>query len=154
MIVKWHWWLVWKQQIAHKVERCYPQISGPFWEQFLNDWMYEFLAILARIAASSRPVWFTSEAKGPVPVTGFFKEIALLGFICKFSRSCWQSSKASSGLSNSCGAPTSTIRPPSITTRRSLSMTVCNRWATVRTVHDANWLRIVFWIAKSVLQVK
>lgn len=76
-----------------------------------------------RAAAVARPVWSTSARKNP---PGF----------CKSSKGC----------------PNSTAWPASITNTRSLSITVCKRWAIVRTVQSENFVRIVFWISLSVLQ--
>jgi hypothetical protein len=44
-----------------------------------------------------------------------------------------------------------TTDPASMTRIRSLSMTVCRRWAIVNTVQSVNLRRIVFWINSSVL---
>lgn len=53
---------------------------------------------------------------------------------------------------NVCGSSNSLALPESITRTRSESMIVCNRWATVKTVHSVNFCRIVCWISKSVLR--
>lgn len=50
------------------------------------------------------------------------------------------------------GTSNSTATPASITIIRSESMTVCNRWATVSTVHCLNLMRMVRWIRASVLR--
>lgn len=42
--------------------------------------------------------------------------------------------------------------PASRTSILSESITVCSRWATVKTVHSRNFVRMVFWIKASVLQ--
>lgn len=53
--------------------------------------------------------------------------------------------------SKRCAWSNSTASPPSTTSTRSLSMTVCKRCAIVSTVHSANFSRIVFWRNLSVV---
>jgi hypothetical protein len=51
-------------------------------------------------------------------------------------------SRDKGSAASSPGLPVSTIRPPPITTSQSASMTVCRRWAMVRTVAEAHTSRI------------
>lgn len=50
------------------------------------------------------------------------------------------------------GWSNSATSPWFITRMRSESMMVLRRWAMVRTVHEANWRRMVVWIKLSVLK--